>query len=250
MEESVPVGAGEARPLDPGTAALPVDGGRPLSDARALQILATEHSSLAASRSLTYNESFSRAEMFLTFLSATLIVIGFVVGAQGLTATVAAIALPLLLADMYIGAATLGRIIAASREELQCVRGMNRIRNAYREMVPGLEPYFTTGFHDDARGVLATYGGIEGPASRLGDLLHGLTTAPGMIATIEGMIAGAILAIGGLGLGASPAVALLAALAGFVITFGIFLFAGYRMAMANQGGMESRFPSPPDRTPG
>ncbi len=63
----------------------------------------------------------------------------------------------LLLADLYIGTATVGRLRDASAEELQCVRGMNRIRHAYREMVPGLEPYFVSGFHDDARGVMATY---------------------------------------------------------------------------------------------
>ena len=82
--------------------------------------------------------------MFLTFLSASLIVIGFVIGAQGLTTTVVPVALALLLADLFIGLATVGRLIAASSEELQCVRGMNRIRHAYREMVPGLEPYFVS----------------------------------------------------------------------------------------------------------
>jgi hypothetical protein len=250
MQESIPAGGAEVP--GPSEQVEPSTPGRPnaaLADPRALPILTAEHSSLAASRSLTYNESFSRAGMFLTFLSATLIVIGFVVGAQGLTGTVVPIALALLVADLYIGAATLGRIIAASREELHCVRGMNRIRNAYREMVPGLEPYFTTGFHDDAHGVLATYGGLDGPSTRLGDLLHGLTTAPGMLATIEAMIAGAILAIGALGLGANAAVALVASIAGFVATFVVFLFAGYRLAWANQARVESRFPSPRQRTP-
>ena len=59
-----------------------------LSDPRALQILSTEHWSLLASRSLAYNEAFSRAGMFLSFLSATLIVIGFLIGTQGLSADV------------------------------------------------------------------------------------------------------------------------------------------------------------------
>jgi hypothetical protein len=249
MQESIPVGDSASRPSEQIDAPTPGRGNPALSDPRALSILTAEHSSLSASRSLTYNESFSRAGMFLTFLSASLIVIGFVVGAQGLTPTIVPIAFALLLADLYIGAATLGRIIAASREELHCVRGMNRIRNAYREMVPGLEPYFTTGFHDDAHGVLATYGGLDGPSSRLGDLLHGLTTAPGMLATIEAMIAGALLAIGALGLGAGAAVAFLASMAGFVVTFVVFLFAGYRLAWANQARMESRFPSPRRRSP-
>jgi hypothetical protein len=245
MQESVPVGATEARPIDRSTATISSGQDAALADPRALDILTTEHASLAASRSLTYNEAFSRAGMFLTFLSASLIVIGFVVGAQGLSPTVVPVALALLLADLYIGAATLGRIIDASREELHCVRGMNRIRHAYREMVPGLEPYFITGFHDDASGVLAAYGDDRAPTTRWADLLHGLTTTPGMIATIDGMIAGAIVAIGLLGLGGSPAVALLGALAGFGAAFLVFLFAGWRAAMSGQERAESRFPTPP-----
>lgn len=105
-----------------------------------------------ATRSLAYNEAFSRAGMFLSFLSASLIVIGFLVGTQGLSSALVPVVAVLLLADLYMGTATVGRLIAASGEELHCVRGMNRIRHAYREMVPGIELYFTSGFHDDARG--------------------------------------------------------------------------------------------------
>ena len=54
------------------------------------------------------------------------------------------VAAVLLLADLYIGAATVGRLVDANSEELHAVRGMNRIRHAYREMVPGLEPYFVS----------------------------------------------------------------------------------------------------------
>jgi hypothetical protein len=32
---------------------------------------------------------------------------------------------------------------------------MNRLRHAYLKIEPGLEPYFTTGHHDDERGLLA-----------------------------------------------------------------------------------------------
>ena len=34
---------------------------------------------------------------------------------------------------------------------------MNRLRNAYLKMAPGLEPHFTTGHHDDERGLSASY---------------------------------------------------------------------------------------------
>ena len=245
MQESVPVGAGEARPIDPRTAASSsAGGGGPLADPRALQILSTEHWSLLSGRSLAYNEAFSRSGMFLTFLSASLIVIGFVIGAQGMSTTVVPVALALLLADLFIGLATVGRLIGANSEELQTIRGMNRIRHAYREMVPELEPYFVASFHDDARGVLALYGPPVA-TSRISDVLHGLTTTIGMVATIDAFLVGAISALGALGLGAGAEVALVSAVLGFAAAFGVFVILGTRMAIATQDRIESIFPSPP-----
>jgi len=243
MQESVPVGAGEARPIDPGTATA-ASGGGPLSDPRALQILSTEHWSLLSGRSLAYNEAFSRTGMFLTFLSASLIVIGFVIGAQGMSSTVVPVALALLLADLFIGLATVGRLVGANGEEFQTIRGMNRIRHAYREMVPGLEPYFVASFHDDARGVLALYG-PQSPTNSLAETLHGLTTTIGMVATIDAMIVGAISGIGALGLGAGAEAAIVSALLGFGAAVAVLMVILMRTAIAGQQFSEARFPSPP-----
>ena len=63
---------------------------------------------------------------------------------RAVSTAIVPVAAILLLADLYIGAATVGRLVDANSEELHAVRGMNRIRHAYREMVPGLEPYFVT----------------------------------------------------------------------------------------------------------
>ncbi len=219
----------------------------PLTDPRALQILSTEHWSLLAARSLAYNEAFSRAGMFLSFLSATLIVIGFLIGTQGLTSAILPVIAVLLLADLYIGAATVGRLVDASGEELQCVRGMNRIRHAYREMVPGLEPYFVSSFHDDARGVLASYRDVTASASPLPNVVHGLTTAIGMVATIDVMIFGALWALVSVGIGATLEVAVLVGILGFVIGFIVFASIGLRMAIRQQARAESRFPTPDDQ---
>jgi hypothetical protein len=244
MQESVPVAATEARPIEQATtAAPPPTPGEPLTDPRSLQILSTEHWSLLATRSLAYNEAFARAGMFLSFLSASLIVIGFLIGSQGLSSTIIPIAALLLLADLYIGVATVGRLLDASAEELQCVRGMNRIRNAYREMVPGLEPYFVSGFHDDARGVLATYGFVR----RTGipsNILHGLTTTIGMVATIDAMILGALCALVAVALGTGVGIAVALAIVGFMVGFSVFAFVGMRAAMRQQVRAESRFPTP------
>ena len=244
MQESVPVGTPEARPFAGTPAETSAAGGSALEDPRALQILSTEHWSLLATRSLAYNEAFSRAGMFLTFLSATLIVIGFLIGSQGLTVAVVPVAAILLLADLYIGAATVGRLIDANREELDMVRGMNRIRHAYREMVPGLEPYFITGFHDDARGVLAAYGGVTSRPGVLSNIVHGLTTMIGMVATVVAMILGALAALLAIGLGAPAEVALLFAIVGFLVGNISFAVAGMRTHVTQQARAESRFPTP------
>jgi hypothetical protein len=215
-----------------------------LTDPRALEILTTEHSSLLATRSLAYNEAFSRASMFLQFLSASLIVIGFLISALGLTPTVGLLASILLGADLYIGVATASRLIGANREELQCVRGMNRIRHAYRDIVPELETYFVTGFHDDARGVLATYGEVAASGRVLRNILHGLGTTIGMISTIDALIFGALMAAISLGLGLSLGTAVILAVAGFLVAFGLFVVVGMRSAVGQQASAKSHFPTP------
>ena len=244
MQESIPVGAAEARPLTGKPPTTQPAGESAIDDPRALQILSTEHWSLLATRSLAYNEAFSRAGMFLTFLSASLIVIGFLIGSQGLTVAVVPVAAILLLADLFIGLATVGRLIDANHEELDTVRGMNRIRHAYREMVPGLEPYFITGFHDDARGVLAAYEGVTTRAGPLSNVVHGLTTMIGMVATVVAMIIGALAGLVVVGLGGGAAVALLAAVAGFTAATVAFVIMVMRTHVAQQTQAESRFPTP------
>jgi hypothetical protein len=216
-----------------------------IDDPRALQILSTEHWSLLTARSLAYNESFSRAGMFLTFLSATLIVIGFLIGTQGLSTEIIPVVAILLLADLYIGAATVGRLVEANREELMAIRGMNRIRHGYLEMVPDLGLYFVTSPYDDGPGILATYGEVAGSGGFLQNVIHGLTTAIGMVATIEGMLFGALVAVVAVGLGAGAAVAAVAAVASFVLIVALFTVMGMRWAMNEETRGEARFPTPP-----
>ena len=60
-----------ARPLKP-------DPATSLLDPRALQILSAEHSSLLSARALAYNEAFTRAGMFLAFLSMSFVALALV----------------------------------------------------------------------------------------------------------------------------------------------------------------------------
>ena len=107
-----------------------------------LQILSTEHWSLLASRSLAWNESFSRAGMFLSTLSGAVVALGLVGGASGFGEAFTLFALVILPVVLVIGVATYLRLGASNYHEALCVVGMNRIRAAYLELAPDLERYF------------------------------------------------------------------------------------------------------------
>ena len=216
-----------------------------LSDPRALMILTTEHWSLLTARSLVYNEAFSRSAMFLTFLTGTLVALGFVSQASGYTQEFLVLATVLLGFDLFIGLATLGRITAASGEEIRALQGMNRLRHVYLEMVPALDPYFSTSPHDDLASVVSVYGGTPDQSpSVIGNIAHGLTTTPGMIGTITAAVGGAFAAALALLLGAITTVGIVAGLATFVILTLIISSLAYRQFLAVDRALEIRFPPP------
>src|SRR5256885_1204954 len=128
------------------------------SPAMRLQILSTEHWSLLASRSLAWNESFSRAGMFLTTLSGAIVSLGLVGGATGFGESFTLFALVILPVVLFIGVATSIRLGASNYHEAICVIGMNRIRAAYLELAPDLERFFVMSAHDDLRGMGITMG--------------------------------------------------------------------------------------------
>ena len=89
-----------------------------LDDPRALQILSTEHWSLLAGRSLAYNEAFTRAGMFLTALSASMVAIAFVAQADRAGSAFPTFTLILLGFDLFVGLTTYLRLVETTREDL------------------------------------------------------------------------------------------------------------------------------------
>src|SRR6202165_3585140 len=170
--------------------------GRPQSASTAgvsMQILATEHWSLLATRSLGYTDSFSRANMFFSVLSGAVIALALIAQAGRFDTTFFAAAILLLAIVFLVGIVTMARIGNLNAEDARWVMGMNRIRHAYLEMHPELRQYFITSDHDDVRGVLTTFG-INAPAPGvhfLADLGHGIQTLPGTIGIITAVVAGA-----------------------------------------------------------
>jgi hypothetical protein len=253
MEERMTSGAFPESNPTAGSGPAPGARGGPghLADPRALQILATEHWSLLAGRSLSYNEAFSRAGMFLSFLAASLVALALIAQVTGISTDLAWIAAIILAVDLFIGLATLGRISNASGEEMNCVRGMNRIRHAYLEIAPGLEPYFVAPWHDDLAGILRIYStGRPEPSGVIAGILHGLTTTPGMIGVIDAVIGGGLAATVAIGLGLSGLGPLVV---GIVVAILIFLAisAVSVRGVLSMEAVPARFPSPsgPDDPP-
>ena len=107
-----------------------------------------------------------------------------------------------------MGLATLGRLITASGEEMHALQAMNRIRHAYLEMVPTLEPYVSTGRHDDLGSVLSAYGASAERPTALLNVAHGLTTMPGMLSVLDAALAGGLAAAVTVALGGDARLAL------------------------------------------
>ena len=128
-----------------------------LDDPGLLAILSQEHAGLLATRSLTWTESFSRAALFLSTLSAAVIVLGLVGPATQFGPQFFAFALVLLPVALFVGLATFLRIDEGNREDIFWVAGMNRIRQGYVRMRPAAAPFLILGTTDDAPGITRSY---------------------------------------------------------------------------------------------
>ena len=220
-------------------------GGRSvLDDPRAMQILSTEHWSLLASRSLAYNESFTRAGMLVTAVTGTIVALGFVAQAIGFGPDFRWLALLLLGLDLVLGIGTIIRAGETDDQDFRAIQAMNRIRHAYLEMVPGLAPYFSTSPHDDMRGVVATYWAVPSSPAFLPNVTHGLGTLGAAVAFIVALLTGAIAGLIALQLGATGPATAAAGVLVFVLCMLAEFALGYRRIQALDARFEVRFPSP------
>jgi len=210
-----------------------------------LQILSTEHWSLLATRSLAWNETFSRAGMFLSTLSGAMVALALVAQVAAFGSGFLLFALTILPVVLFIGVATFVRLGASNYTDAMCVVGMNRIRAAYLEVAPELERYFVTSAHDDGRGVAITMG--VPPGMRSG--IHVLAATPAVISTLNAAIAGVIAALVGLALGAPSAPSLVVGVIGFGVALLIQNRYAQRWIARARSSVQPLFPTPGDRQP-
>jgi hypothetical protein len=234
--------APDSAPGGAATVVAAVASDRPLGP-HAAAILATEHWSLLGTRSLIWNEAMSRTTVFLTVLSASIIALALLADATGFgpqTTTLALVLLPLVL---LLGIATYVRLVQINTEEFQLVLAMNRLRRAYLRIEPGLEPFLTTGHHDDERGLVTTYMLHRPTPARL--WLHFLVNTPTIVATVDAALATVIVVLLVQAAGAPRAAMVAAGVVAFLAVWGT-LFPLQRHTLRPLRDTPPRFPTPPE----
>ena len=201
----------------------------------------TEHWSLLGSRGFGYTEAMSRASIFVAALTGSVVALALVAQATDFGDGFVAFALVLLPVVFFLGVVTIVRIGQIDLEDSVWVQGMNRIRSAYLDLAPELEPYFVTSRYDDDRGVLAS---IAMP--NVVPHYQGFVALPGVVAVLDAVVAGAAVGIAGQGLGFATGVSIAIAVVAFLLTVAGFVVYGVRTVARYRDSLEVRFPSPPD----
>jgi len=170
----------------PGGTSTPSAG---LDDPRAPQFLATEHWSLLATRSMSWNESFARTSMFLTSLSTATVALALVGSATSFGPEFVVFALVVLSITLFLGVATFVRLSQVNNEDLYWVAGMNRLRGVYARLEPGIEEELVSGTTLDVPGFAMTYGAMQVTSWAP---LHFFVTTPGVVGIICSVLAGVV----------------------------------------------------------
>jgi hypothetical protein len=205
-----------------------------------IPLLTTEHFTLQSARSVIIAEIGTRATMYLSAVSSAVVALAFVTTLSDDERIIRGFALVLLPVLWFMGHVTRVRLSQLTYADLYYQRAINRIRHFYVDVSPEAARYLTLSTHDDLIGVGQSTG--HSPGREMNFL-----TAAQMIAVVHYVITGLL---GGLLLAwlarANATTAILFGVAvGLVL--GVFDYArAGRRFWRYVGGLEVRFPSPPD----
>jgi hypothetical protein len=205
-----------------------------------VQMMATEHWSLLASRNLAWTESFTRASMFLSTLSFAVVAMALIGQASGFGEEFRVFALVVLPVVLFLGIATSLRMDSANHHDVQCIIGMNRIRAGYLEIAPDLERFFVMGTTDDFEGIATTMSVLP----RRSIILNLVGASPTLLAVLNSVLVGAIVALAAMQVGADMGISLAVGGAAFLISLGVW---GYMTRHMLTDLMERHQPAFPPR---
>ena len=228
--------------LDPDpTVRVPPPEGVPAAFGRdALQILMTEHWSLLAARSLVYTEAMSRTSIFVAALTGSVVALALVAQATDFGSGFVAFALVVLPVVYFLGVVTVARLSQVNLEDATWTQGMNRIRNAYLQLAPELEPYFVTSRYDDDLGILQSSVAMR----RFPGRRQAFIAVPGVVALIDSVVAGAAAGIAAIGLDLGTAGALALGAVFFLVSLAFFVVWASRQIGVYRKDLTPMFPTP------
>lgn len=170
------------------------------------QLLATEHWSLLASRSTAQSEVLTRITIHLTLVSAGLVTLGLLGQALQYGDVFPVAEIGVLAFLTVIGLMTQTRVGGVADQDMEYVIAMNRLRAAYVQLDPGVEPYLLAAAHDDEAGMRQTYsfilvegfGHVFGSSFMLTFVVNGLLVGllGASIVSVLGGAAGWAIAVG------------------------------------------------------
>jgi hypothetical protein len=216
-------------------------------DARRAQLLSTEHWSLLATRSMSWNEAFSRTGTFLSTLSAGTVALALAGPAMSFGGAFPLFALIVLSVTLFLGIATFVRLVQVNNEDLYWVSGMNLIRAEYARISPGIEKSFVSGHTLDSEGIARTFGAFN-VTSNLSPL-HMLITTPAIVAVISSAIAGIIAGLLAIQFGHDVTIAIVAGAVIFIAAVIVSISYGLRESRRYIArAIDSRLPTSIDQS--
>jgi hypothetical protein len=204
-----------------------------------LTALTTEHFGLAGARAQTTGESSSRAALYISSVSSTLVALGFIGQITEVGDTFKIFALTALPTLYLLGLFTFVRVVENGVEDMMLGRAINRIRNYYLDLSGEERRYFMLSGHDDAIGVMRNMGVAL-------ERRQQFFTTGSMIAVINSVVGGAAIAIA-VGTFSEAPVGVCAGIGGAAASVSLLWLLRIENRMYHEMGgfTETLFPSPP-----
>jgi multidrug transporter EmrE-like cation transporter len=185
--------------------------------------LANEYFALSGLRSSSIAEAGTRATLFFTTLTGTVLALGFLAGTTNAVVPVAYAALPIVI---LLGLLSFLRLVDISVEDVGALGAINRIRAYYAGLVPEGTEYFPAPGQTQAINELVDIG------ERRATWRAALTIAA-TVGVMDALVTGASLAFALSHLGAPTALAVVAGIAvALAIIWGMFLYQSRRFGAA------------------
>lgn len=216
---------------------------RPALDPASVQYLLAEFGYFESRRAAIVGDASARAALFMNSVAAGTVALALVAQLSGLGPQFLVFSLVVLPTLLFLGLGTFRRLNDLNIEDTLYLVGLTRIRVYFQAAEPGLKPYDVFIGNDDLGSLAINSGQLE--VQPRPSLWRVLVTTPGTVATVCGVIAGAIAAVLLTLAAVDPFLIGALAVAAGVATV-VALFVGQLRAVRRIfGAYRPRFPGPP-----